>query len=218
MCVHNWKHAPAIAVARDALASGRLGTPRFISIDRMRTEPAGGAGKWRSETAAGGGILIDHGWHAFYLTQWLMGDAPLSVSATLSHYDGLDDVADIRVMFPGNRIARVHLSWRAPVRRTSTLLYGENALLEIEGDRVILTERSGKMEDLSVADAPDDSYHSAWFGKVAEEFERAIAAGPTGADNLSNLAEARGALALIFSSRESASRGSRVLLGEQRLS
>ena len=81
MCVHNWKHAPAFETARHALASGRLGALRFISIDRLRTEPAGGAGKWRSEAASGGGILIDHGWHAFYLAQWLMGDAPLSVSA-----------------------------------------------------------------------------------------------------------------------------------------
>lgn len=212
MCVHNWKHAPAIAVARDALASGRLGALRFISIDRMRTEPAGGTGKWRSETVSGGGILIDHGWHAFYLSQWLMGDAPISVSAALPHHDGLDDVADIRVSFPNDRMARIHLSWRAPVRRTSTFLYGDNALLEIEGDRVILTERSGNAEDLSVADAPDDSYHSAWFGKVAEEFECAIAADPTSADSSRNLAEARGALALILASRESASEGRRVLL------
>ncbi|HLI80042.1 MAG TPA: Gfo/Idh/MocA family oxidoreductase, partial [Candidatus Binataceae bacterium] len=107
MCVHNWKHAPALAVMRDALASGRLGTSRFLSIDRMRTEPAGGAGKWRSETASGGGILIDHGWHAFYLAQWLMGDAPQTVSAALSHQDGLDDMADIRLMFPGDRVARI---------------------------------------------------------------------------------------------------------------
>ena len=100
MCVHNWKHAPAFEVAHQVLASGRIGTLRFISIDRLRTEPAGGAGKWRSEAASGGGILIDHGWHAFYLAQWLMGDAPLAVSAALSRQPdtGLDDLADIRIV------------------------------------------------------------------------------------------------------------------------
>ena len=213
MCVHNWKHAPSMAVARHALASGRLGSLRFISIDRMRTEPAGGAGKWRSETSSGGGILIDHGWHAFYLAQWLMDDAPQSVSAALSHHDGLDDVADLRVMYPNDRLARIHLSWRSPVRRTSTLLYGTNAMLEIEGDRVILTERSGKVEDLSVQDAPDDSYHSAWFGKVAEDFERAIAAGTASAAVSRNLTETHAALALILASRESSASGaSRIVL------
>ena len=89
MCVHNWKHAPAFAVARHAIASGRLGALAFINIDRMRTEPAGGGGRresaerWRLDPKTGGGILIDHGWHAFYLMQWLMGDSPLSVSAFL---------------------------------------------------------------------------------------------------------------------------------------
>jgi len=209
MCVHNWKYAPAFAVAHQVLAAGRLGTLRFIGIDRLRTEPAGGAGKWRSEVVLGGGILIDHGWHAFYLAQWLMGDAPLSVSAFLARQEAtdLDDLADIRVLFPHDRLVRVHLSWRAPVRRTSTVLYGDQAMLEIEGDRVILTERSGDVDDLSVQDAPDDSYHSAWFGKVAEDFERAINEGAGSRVATRNLLEARTALRLIMAARESASMG-----------
>ena len=209
MCVHNWKHSPPFMVARHAIAAGRLGALRFISLDRLRTEPAGGAGKWRSERACGGGILIDHGWHAFYLVQSLMGgDAPQSVSAYLAHNEGgdLDDLADLRVVFPGERVARLHLSWRAPVRRTYTALYGEKAILEIEGDRVVLTERSGAVENLSVKDAPDDSYHSAWFSGVADDFERAIA-GPERTAGLRNLAEARSALRLIVAARESAAAG-----------
>jgi len=210
MCVHNWKHAPAFEVARHSLAAGRLGELRFISIDRLRTEPAGGAGKWRSETSSGGGILIDHGWHAFYLAQWLMDAAPLSVSAFLARQLGadLDDLADVRLLFPGDRLVRVHLSWRAPLRRTSTTLYGDRAMLEIESDRVILTERSGGIEDLSVPDAPDDSYHSSWFGKVAEDLERAIASGVSAAVVSSNLLEARTALMVIFAARQSAASGS----------
>jgi predicted dehydrogenase len=220
MCVHNWKHAPAFEVAREALASGRLGTLRFIGIDRLRTEPAGGAGKWRSETSSGGGILIDHGWHAFYLAQWLMGDAPLSVSAFLGRQAGtdLDDLADVRLSFPHDRLVRVHLSWRAPVRRTSTVLYGDEAMLEIEADRVILTERSGRIEDLSVHDARDDSYHSTWFGRVAEDFERAITSGAASAIASGNLIEARTALAVVSGAKESASSGAAVILRlEQRM-
>src|ERR1700674_108142 len=33
MCVHNWKYAPAYAVARKAIEAGRIGAIRFISID-----------------------------------------------------------------------------------------------------------------------------------------------------------------------------------------
>ncbi len=82
MCVHNWKYAPAYATARRAIEAGRLGAIRFISIDRLRTEPAGAGGsggKWRASAASGGGILIDHGWHVFYLMYWLLGGTSLRV-------------------------------------------------------------------------------------------------------------------------------------------
>jgi predicted dehydrogenase len=212
MCVHNWKYAPAYAAARRAVEAGRLGEIRFMSIDRLRTEPAGAGGsggKWRASAASGGGILIDHGWHVFYLMYWMLGgEAPVSISARLESPAGVDvdDVADVRVRFGAGRAARAHLSWRAPVRRTSAVIYGERASIEIEGDRVRLTDRSGKAEDLSVVDIPDDSYHSAWFGGVAQEFEQAVSEGSNSplAVARRNLAEARVALALIEAARRSA--------------
>jgi len=212
MCVHNWKYAPAYAAARRAIEAGRLGEIRFMSIDRLRTEPAGAGGsggKWRASAASGGGILIDHGWHVFYLMYWMLGgESPLSISARLESPAGVDvdHVADVRVGFGAGRVARAHLSWRAPVRRTSAVIYGERASIEIEGDRVRLTDRSGKAEDLSVSDIPDDSYHAAWFGRVADEFERAVSEGNNSSATLArgNLAEARAALALIDAARRSA--------------
>jgi predicted dehydrogenase len=212
MCVHNWKYAPAYAAARRAIEAGRLGEIRFMSIDRLRTEPAGAGGsggKWRASAASGGGILIDHGWHVFYLMYWMLGsESPMSISARLESPAGVDvdHVADVRVGFGAGRVARAHLSWRAPVRRTSAVIYGERASIEIEGDRVRLTDRSGKAEDLSVSDIPDDSYHAAWFGRVADEFERAVSEGNNSSATLArgNLAEARAALALIDAARRSA--------------
>jgi predicted dehydrogenase len=209
MCVHNWKYSPAYAVARKAIEAGRLGAVRFISIDRLRTEPAGAGGsggKWRASAASGGGILIDHGWHVFYLVYWLLGgDSPLSISARLESPASadVDDVADLRIRFESGALSRAHLSWRAPVRRTSALIYGERASLEIEGDRVLLTDRAGKVDDLSVADVADDSYHAAWFGGVAEEFERAVIEGTDSPVARRNVAEARVALMLIDAARKS---------------
>jgi len=213
MCVHNWKYAPAYAAARRAIEDGQLGAIGFVSIDRLRTEPAGsggGGGKWRATAASGGGILIDHGWHVFYLMLWLLGgEAPASVSARLESPAGVDvdDVADVRIRFGNGAVARAHLSWRAPVRRTSAVIYGERACIEIEGDRVTLTDRLGKVEDLSVADMADDSYHSAWFGGVAEEFERAVSEGADSSIARRNLAEARVALMLIDGARKSSGNG-----------
>ena len=206
MCVHNWKYAPAYAVARKAIEAGKLGAIGFMSIDRLRTEPAGArgsGGKWRASAASGGGILIDHGWHVFYLMSWLLGgEKPVSVSARLEGLD-VDDVADVRIRFGSGSFSRAHLSWRAPVRRTSVLIYGERASLEIEGDRVLLTDRAGKVEDLSVADVADDSYHATWFGGVAEEFERAVTEGTESPVAKRNLDEARVALMLIDAARKS---------------
>jgi len=211
MCVHNWKYAPAYAVARRAVEAGRLGAIRFMSIDRLRTAPAGvggSGGKWRAAAASGGGILIDHGWHVFYLMNWLLGgESPASISARLESPAGVkvDDVADVIIRFAGGAFSRAHLSWRAPVRRTSALIYGARACIEIEGDRVTLTDRSGKTEDLSVADVADDSYHSAWFGGVAEEFERAVTEGTDSSVASRNLTEVRVALMLIDAVRKSSS-------------
>lgn len=213
MCVHNWKYAPAYMAARKAIEAGRLGAVRFVSIDRLRTAPAGAGGsggKWRSSAASGGGILIDHGWHVFYLMYWLLGgDLPVSISARLESPASLDvdDVADLRIRFDSGALSRVHLSWRAPVRRTSALIYGERASLEIEGDRVLLTDRAGKVDDLSVADMADDSYHSAWFGGVAEEFELAVTEGTDSPIAKRNVAEARVALMLMEAARKSSING-----------
>ncbi|HXZ88574.1 MAG TPA: Gfo/Idh/MocA family oxidoreductase [Candidatus Binataceae bacterium] len=218
MCVHNWRHAPAYRRAYELITQARLGEVRYIALTRLRTEPAGAGGsaapsgeRWRLDATTGGGILIDHGWHAFYLAQWLMGgDAPHAVSAHLGFRTGttVDDLADLRIDFPRDRIAHVHLSWCAPARRTSAIIYGSNGILEIEGDRVILTERSGRVEDHSVADAPDDSYHWAWFARTAAEFERATAEAPEARENLS---QARVAIGLIARARESSRTGGSAL-------
>jgi predicted dehydrogenase len=146
----------------------------------------------------------------FYLMHWLMGGvAPSGVSAYLDAPRGatVDDLADVRVEFPDGRIAYSHLSWRAPVRRTSAVLYGDKAMLEIEGNRVLLTERSGVVHDCSVSDAPDDSYHAGWFAGVAAHFEQALRDGPSSPLVRENQAEAQTALMLLLGARKSATSG-----------
>ncbi len=221
MCVHNWKYAPAYRRVHELIDSAQIGDLSYLSFARLRSGPAGAGGgsvggeRWRLAVNTGGGILIDHGWHVFYLMQWLMGGAaPVAVSAHLG-FDAssrADDLADLLVEFPGGRIAHVHLSWRSPVRRTSATIYGEQAMLEIDNDRILLTNRSGKSEDHSVGDTPDDSYHAAWFAGMAAEVERAIIEGPARPSVRENHAEVRSALALTEGARRSAEGEIRVML------
>jgi len=214
MCVHNWKHAATYRVAHELIAGRRLGDIRYVALDRLRTAPAGtstgGSGRWRMGAAMGGGILVDHGWHVFYLMRWLMGGLdPTGIAAFMSVGDAVpvEDVADLRVVFPGGRIASAHLSWRSPVRRTRAMLYGSEAALEIDGDRVVLTARSGNSEALSVTPEADDSYHSAWFAAIAADFERAIREGVESPPVTENLAEVRAALTLTLGAQESNQQG-----------
>ena len=214
MCVHNWKYAATYRLAHQLIAGRRLGEIRYIALDRLRTAPAGvstgASGQWRLGAASGGGILVDHGWHVFYLMRWLMGGLdPTGIAAFMSLDEAarVEDVADLRVGFPGGRIASAHLSWRAPMRRTRAMLYGSEAALEIDGDRVILTARSGNSEDLSVTPEADDSYHSAWFAGMAADFERAVQEGAGSAAVTENLAEVRAALALMLGAQESSQQG-----------
>jgi predicted dehydrogenase len=212
MCVHNWRFAPPYAVAKSAIAEGRLGAVHSMSIDRLRTEPAGAGGAgalWRKSAASGGGILIDHGWHVFYLMQWLLGDStPRSVAARLGFPSGsdADDEAELEVAFDGC-VATSHLSWRAAERRTSARIVGERGRLEIEGDRVLLVDDRGEAQDLSIADAPDDSYHAAWFSHVAREFEEALEAGRAPEVARLNRFQARNCILIIEAARSSASGG-----------
>jgi predicted dehydrogenase len=205
-CVHNWKHSPAYRRAFEAVSAGALGELRYCALTRLRTQHAGGA-PWRIDPIiGGGGILIDHGWHVFYLMYWLMGGrAPQSVAARLGVFGGaVEEVADLTATFEGGALGYIHLSWRAPVRRSSALLYGNGGMLEIEDSAVRLISRSGVSEDLPVVEEADNSYHPAWFAALAEQFETAIAQGPHGPIAQRNRREADVAVAMLNAAKASA--------------
>jgi predicted dehydrogenase len=209
-CVHNWKHSPVYRRARDEINAGRLGQLRYCALARLRTQQAGGA-PWRIDPViGGGGILIDHGWHAFYLMQWLMGGrAPISIAARLGVFPPgvVDEVADLSATFAEGALGHIHLSWRAPARRTSAILYGEQGMLEIEGSSARLTTRDGVSEELAIIEESDNSYHPLWFAALAQEFEAAIAQGPQGPIARQNQHEAATALAMLEAAKASHSAG-----------
>jgi len=213
-CAHNWKYAPPYITARQLIAEDKLGHLTYASIIRMRTQQAGGA-DWRLDPEiGGGGILIDHGWHAFYLLQWIFGGVlPHSLSARLSSSPGVkvEESADLAIVFPHGAIGYCHFSWRAPFRRTSALIYGERGAIEIEGDRLIFTVRDGTPKDLTVPDGPVDSYHAAWFFRLAARFESAIEGGIDSEPSRENLVEARSALLLTLAGQESAKCGGQLI-------
>src|SRR4051812_23164175 len=76
--VHNWKYAPIIRRATEHLRSGAIGDLRQVENAVLRTQPAySSVHDWRGNAAlSGGGIVMDHGWHAIYLALDWFAESP----------------------------------------------------------------------------------------------------------------------------------------------
>ncbi|WP_419998716.1 Gfo/Idh/MocA family protein [Streptomyces boninensis] len=117
MCAHNQLMLPAVAAAKELIASGALG-----KIYELRTtdsfhnnfDPANMG--WRAHAAtSGGGELIDTGYHPTYLLLHLADDRPAAVSAMLSTHrlafmEG-EDSARVLVRFAGGAVGEIVTSW-----------------------------------------------------------------------------------------------------------
>lgn len=117
MCAHNQLFLPAIARAKEILASGELG-----KVYELRTtdsffnkfDPSNMG--WRANRSMiGGGELIDTGYHPTYLLLYLAGSEPVEVTAMLSKHrltymDG-EDSAQVLVRFADGAIGHIVTSW-----------------------------------------------------------------------------------------------------------
>jgi len=209
--VHNWAHAAALERITRLVCEGKLGKLRRVSWETLRTQPAAaaGAGNWRGDPAlSGGGILVDHGWHAFYvLARWLPG-WPTALSARLETRRHtalpLEDTAEVRLDW-GGADARIFLTWAADRRGNRVEIEGEKGRLVLDGGRVELFEDS---RPAAVAwDFPsiaEGSHHPEWFAGVIEDF--LVEVRDSGARGR-NLEEALLCASLLFRARESSLRG-----------
>ena len=127
MPVHNWKYAPIVRAATAALRSGAVGGLTRVEIEtsRMQAAPTADAGvkNWRRDPAiAGGGILMDHGWHSVYLALHWFGERATGVHASLHRPPGgdVEDEAAVTIDFPSGA-ATIALTWNgiAPERDAS---------------------------------------------------------------------------------------------------
>ncbi|HSP46134.1 MAG TPA: Gfo/Idh/MocA family oxidoreductase, partial [Chthoniobacterales bacterium] len=163
--VHNWKYAPIVRRATEVLRSGAIGAVREVEIETLRMEDCAAVDpahpNWRRDPAmAGGGVLMDHGWHAIYLARHWFGEDPVEVEGAL-HYatpNGIEDEATLRLRFPSGR-AKIFLTWRAEVRRNTMRLRGERGEIAINDDTLkIGDEEIGFESALSAG-----SHHADWF-------------------------------------------------------
>jgi predicted dehydrogenase len=129
MGAHNQLFQPSLLEARRLMAGGFLGTPyllRSIETFQSRTWQRFGATTdqrdwgWRSDIRqAGGGELIDTGYHGTYRLLSLAGSRPVEVTAILGKFfqKGLktEDTAMVIVRFESGAIGEILTSWALDV-------------------------------------------------------------------------------------------------------
>jgi predicted dehydrogenase len=163
--VHNWKYAPIIRHATQVMHSGAIGPLREIEIETLRVEDCAAVDpahpNWRRDPAvAGGGVLMDHGWHAIYLARHWFGEDPVEVEATLHRAapNGIEDEATLKLRFPKGR-ATIFLTWRAEARRNTMRLQGERGQIAIDDDTLKIAGEEVRFESALSA----GSHHADWF-------------------------------------------------------
>jgi predicted dehydrogenase len=183
--VHNWKHAPLLEKLHDLVAGKAVGTARHVEWHVLRAQPSVvvGKGNWRTDRLlSGGGVLMDHGWHAFYLLGWILGKEPSRAWGVLgfphaahkgARVSDSEDEATCLIEYP-KATAVAHFTWRSPTRGHWGVVYGSGGTILVQDDRLIVV-RDGCPEQTYVFPEPlsKGSAHPEWFQGTLRDFKAA---------------------------------------------
>lgn len=186
--VDNWKHAPLFAKAAQLVREGVVGTVQHVELHTLRTRPAidAAGSTWRIDgRLSGGGILVDHGWHNFYLIQSLISETPRSISARLRfpRPEAVEEEAACFIEYQ-NSTAFIFLSWRSPRRSNWAVIHGSAGTIELRDDHILTftsdgEDRIGFPQKISAGSA-----HPDWFASMLEDFKADIHSGVQRARNM----------------------------------
>lgn len=176
MCGFSYRRTPALSLARELIAAGRLGEIRHVRAQYLQdwlSDPEAPF-TWRLDRArAGSGTLGDIGAHSIDTAQWLTGDRIANVSAVTRTFvterperdehvglggraaDGaprrevtVDDAAAFTATFAGGALGVFEATRMATGRRNANRI-------EINGSRGAISFDFEHMNDLEFYDAAD---------------------------------------------------------------
>ena len=178
--VHNWKYAPIVRDATARLRNGAIGGLERVEISVERLKDFKGADplrpNWRRDPAiAGGGILMDHGWHAIYLALQWFDDRPSGVDGEVSRPapGAVEDEADVTLSFAAGE-ASIRLTWNGTRRHNAMRLAGNEGTITIADDRLIQENASGIEEALYSPSLSAGSHHPDWFAALIPDIAAAF--------------------------------------------
>jgi len=171
ICVNNWAYSDLNGNVRDVLAAGSIGEIRRVLLRIGRPDCAlGNAGwqpRWRTDlTHAGGGIILDHGWHQLYLMLgWVR--QPLkcvrAVTRTIDRrHKPVEDEAEIDLVFSSAQ-GRIELAWTANSRENDGYIEGTKGSIAIQDDRIVVQNSLDQLDLPFRSPLSQSSYHPDWF-------------------------------------------------------
>ncbi|SEK63232.1 Predicted dehydrogenase [Parapedobacter koreensis] len=159
----------------------------------------------------GGGALIDFGCYGANLMTWLMkGERPVAVTAVTrqlkpSVYPNVDDDATIILEYKGGATGVIQASWDWPYSIKDMHVYGDRISLHaVDGNTLVRYSNPRKQENVPVKED--------YFTDHLAYLQAALNGSIDVADDLSSLANNLVVVEILQAARESAKRGSRVVL------
>lgn len=182
--VHNWKFAPIFLKTSELIQSGQIGSIKHVRYEVLRTGPSVAVSSgnnnvnWRLRPEiAGGGILVDHGWHAFYNVCGWIGKLPVRVKSLLENrkFKDLDveDTATVTIGFDGAE-AEVFFTWAAEERKNQVIITGTQGELRILDDVIHCVNGSGEKKIPFEEALSKGSHHPEWYTYIVADFVRSM--------------------------------------------
>jgi len=192
---HTWLMAESYRVATAVLRQGEIGSIQRVVLETYRSQHARGSDDWISDWRihpefAGGGILMDHGYHYVYLLADVLNEWPYSVSTTqfsTARYGKVEDSCEVHLGYPGGCEATIRLDWSAKARAINNYFEGNQGTLEIADSVVSVIRPNGSRKRLYCGfSISADGVHGEWYRKLYQDFGAALARPGAVADQFKN--------------------------------
>lgn len=180
--VHNWKFAPIFLKTSELIRSDIIGSVKHVRYEVLRTGPSVAVAdksdvNWRLQPeVSGGGILVDHGWHAFYnICDWI-GKQPVNVQALLENRKfalTVEDTATVKIDF-GQSSADLFFTWAAGERRNTVTITGTRGELKILDDVIHCVCDKWEAKYPFPEALSKGSHHPEWYPFIVRDFIRSM--------------------------------------------
>lgn len=143
MVGHTFEYHPAVLKVSELLKEGELGNLYYIDSVRVNL------GLHQSD---GLNVIWDLAPHDISIILHWVKESPLRVSAWAQAFvqKGIEDVAFIRLEFPGGVLAHIHLSWLAPSKIRRMTVVGDKKMIIYDdmdnAEKIKIADRSAQLD------------------------------------------------------------------------